>query len=73
VVDCGAYHLDPDDDLPDLTVPLARTVTEDTIERGIAVLGSGVAAAPCANKTTGVRAGLASDPLRRGEGSNTIT
>jgi ribose 5-phosphate isomerase B len=61
-------HLDPGGDLPDFVVPLARAVTEGTTEREIALVGSDVAEAPCANKITGVRAGPASDPPRRGPG-----
>ena len=66
-------HLDPGDDLPDFVVPLARAVMEGTTERGIALVGSDVAEAPCANKITGVRAGRQVAHYGAGQGSNTIT
>ena len=58
VVDFGAHGPDPGDDYPDFVIPLARAVAEGKVERGIAVCGSGVGAAVCANKVAGVRAGL---------------
>jgi ribose 5-phosphate isomerase B len=61
VVDFGANILNPDDDYPDYVVPLARAVAAGTVERGVAVCGSGVGASVCANKIPGVRAGLVSD------------
>jgi ribose 5-phosphate isomerase B len=61
VVDFGAHKLDPGDDYPDFVIPLARAVAEGTVERGVAVCGSGVGASVCANKIPGVRAGLVSD------------
>jgi ribose 5-phosphate isomerase B len=61
VVDFGAHKLDPDDDYPDFVIPLAQAVAEGTLERGVAVCGSGVGASVCANKIPGVRAGLVSD------------
>ena len=42
VVDFGAYTLIPDDDYPDFVVPLAQAVAAGTLERGVAVCGSGV-------------------------------
>jgi ribose 5-phosphate isomerase B len=61
VVDFGAYTLDPDDDYPDLVVPLARAVAQKEVERGIAVCGSGVGACMVANKIANVRAALVVD------------
>jgi ribose 5-phosphate isomerase B len=58
VVDFGAHGLDPGDDYPDFVIPLARAVTAGTVERGVAVCGSGVGASVCANKIPGVRAAL---------------
>jgi ribose 5-phosphate isomerase B len=58
VVDFGADKLSPDDDYPDFVIPLARAVAAGTVERGVAVCGSGVGASICANKIPGVRAGL---------------
>ncbi len=61
VVDVGAFSLDPGDDYPDFVIPLARAVASGDVERGVAVCGSGVGAAVCANKIPGVRAGLIHD------------
>jgi ribose 5-phosphate isomerase B len=58
VVDFGATNLDPKDDYPDFVVPLARAISRQEIERGIAVCGSGVGASVVANKIPGVRAAL---------------
>jgi ribose 5-phosphate isomerase B len=58
VVDFGANQLKTDDDYPDFVTPLARAVAAGTVERGVAVCGSGVGASVCANKITGVRAAL---------------
>ena len=58
VVDFGADKLSPDDDYPDFVVPLAEAVAAGTVERGVAVCGSGVGASICANKIPGVRAAL---------------
>jgi ribose 5-phosphate isomerase B len=56
IVDFGARALDEGDDYPDFVIPLARAVADGTVERGIAVCGSGVGASVCANKIPGVRA-----------------
>ena len=61
LLDVGAYSLTPDDDFPDFIIPLAEAVASGKVERGIAICGSGVGAAVCANKVPGVRAGLISD------------
>jgi ribose 5-phosphate isomerase B len=58
VIDFGADALNQCDDYPDFVTPLARAVAAGTVERGVAVCGSGVGAAVCANKIPGVRAGL---------------
>ena len=68
VVDVGAYSLNPGDDYPDFVVPLAQAVAAGNVERGIAVCGSGVGAAVCANKIPGVRAGLISDHFSAQQG-----
>ena len=59
VVDFGADKLSPDDDYPDYVIPLAQAVSAGTLERGVAVCGSGVGASICANKVPGVRAAVA--------------
>src|SRR6478736_4413473 len=58
VVDYGPATLDPTDDYPDYVVPLAKAVVDKTVERGIAICGSGVGASIAANKVVGVRACL---------------
>ncbi len=61
VVDLGAHDLDPDDDYPDFSAAVARTVSTGGAERGIIVCGSGVGACVTANKVPGVRACLCHD------------
>jgi ribose 5-phosphate isomerase B len=68
VVDFGAFTLDSGDDFPDFVTPLARAVAEGRVERGVAVCGSGVGAAVCANKIAGVRAGLIADHFSARQG-----
>jgi ribose 5-phosphate isomerase B len=68
VVDFGADTLKPDDDYPDFVIPLAQAVAAGTLERGVAVCGSGVGASICANKIPGVRAGLIHDHFSAGQG-----
>ena len=68
VVDFGADRLNPDDDYPDFVIPLARAVAAGTVERGVAICGSGVGASVCANKIPGVRAGLIHDHFSAGQG-----
>ena len=68
LVDFGAFSLDPGDDYPDFVIPLARAVAAGTVERGVAVCGSGVGASFCANKIPGVRAGLVGDHFSAHQG-----
>ena len=68
VVDFGADKLSPDDDYPDYVVPLAQAVAGGRIARGVAVCGSGVGAAVCANKVPGVRGALIHDHFSAGQG-----
>src|SRR5438132_12552177 len=68
VVDFGADELRPEDDYPDFVIPLARAVAAGTVERGVAVCGSGVGASICANKVPGVRAALLDDHFSAGQG-----
>jgi len=58
VVDFGNGQPTPDDDYPDFVEPLARAVASGTVDRGVAVCGSGVGACVVANKVPGVRACL---------------
>jgi len=68
VVDFGAHGLDPADDYPDFVVPLARAVAAGTVERGVAICGSGVGAAVCVNKVPGARACMIEDHFSARQG-----
>ena len=68
VVDFGAYSLNPNDDYPDFVIPLARAVAAAEIERGVAICGSGVGAAVCANKVPGIRAAIIHDHFSARQG-----
>ena len=68
VVDFGADKLNSDDDYPDFVIPLAQAVAAGTIERGVAICGSGVGASICANKVPGARAALIHDHFSAGQG-----
>jgi ribose 5-phosphate isomerase B len=68
VVDFGAYEYAPQDDYPDLVVPLGRAVARGEVTRGVAVCGSGVGACVAANKIPGVRAALITDPYSAHQG-----
>lgn len=68
ITDYGAYTLDSGDDYPDFVLPLARAVANQELDRGIAICGSGVGANIAANKVTGVRAALITDPFSAKQG-----
>jgi ribose 5-phosphate isomerase B len=68
VTDFGAFSLNSQDDYPDFVIPLARAVAEGKVVRGVAVCGSGVGAAVCANKIAGVRAALIEDHFSARQG-----
>jgi len=68
VVDFGADTLTPDDDYPDFVIPLAQAMAAGTLQRGVAVCGSGVGASICANKIPGVHAGLIHDHFSAAQG-----
>ena len=68
VVDFGAHALDPNDDYPDFVIPLGRAVAAGKVERGVAICGSGVGAAVCANKVRGVHACLIHDHFSARQG-----
>jgi ribose 5-phosphate isomerase B len=68
VVDFGAYELNPADDYPDFIIPLAEAVASGSVERGIALCGSGIGASIAANKVPGVRAGLIHDVFSAHQG-----
>ncbi len=58
VVDFGNNRIQPGDDYPDYVIPLARGIADGSVQRGIAVCGSGVGACIASNKIAGVRACL---------------
>ena len=68
VKDFGAFELNNTDDYPDYVIPLAKAISTNEIERGIAVCGSGVGAAVVANKISGVRAALINDHFSAHQG-----
>ena len=68
VIDFGTHVLNDGDDYPDFVVPLARAVVAGTVERGVAVCGSGVGASICANKIPGVHAALVSEHFSARQG-----
>jgi ribose 5-phosphate isomerase B len=68
VVDFGSHDLNSGDDYPDFVVPLARSVADATVDRGVAVCGSGVGASVCANKIPGIRAALIHDHFSARQG-----
>src|SRR5438876_12373810 len=68
VADFGADTMSPEDDYPDFVIALAQAVAAGTLERGVAICGSGVGASICANKVPGVRAALIHDHFSAGQG-----
>jgi ribose 5-phosphate isomerase B len=68
VVDFGAHNLNSGDDYPDFVVPLAKAVASGQVDRGVAICGSGVGAAVCANKVPSVRASLIHDHFSARQG-----
>ena len=68
VIEFGANAMNSADDYPDYVVPLARAVAAGTVDRGLAVCGSGVGASVCANKIPGVRAALVEDHFSARQG-----
>lgn len=50
VIGFGARGLNQGDDSPDFVIPLARAAAAGTVERGVAMCGSGVGTSVCANK-----------------------
>ncbi|MGE4095724.1 MAG: RpiB/LacA/LacB family sugar-phosphate isomerase, partial [Candidatus Binatia bacterium] len=64
----GAHRLSQDDDYPDYVVPLALAVVAQEVERGVAICGSGVGAAVCANKVRGIRAAVIHDHFTARQG-----
>ena len=56
VEDMGAYTLDPDDDYPDVVIPLATRVAETPGSFGVVLGGSGQGEAMAANRVHSARA-----------------
>ena len=68
VKDFGAFEFNGEDDYPDYIIPLAKSVAEKEVDRGIAICGSGVGASIAANKVAGVRAALINDHFSAHQG-----
>ena len=68
VIDFGPDNLNSGDDYPDFVIPLARAVAAGSVERGVALCGSGVGASICANKVPGVHAALIHDHFSARQG-----
>ncbi|MGW8303325.1 MAG: RpiB/LacA/LacB family sugar-phosphate isomerase [Desulfobacterales bacterium] len=68
VMDFGADKMVPGDDYPDFVLPLAKAVSKNEVERGLAICGSGVGACVAANKIVEVRAALITDVFSAHQG-----
>jgi ribose 5-phosphate isomerase B len=68
VIDFGDSTLKDDDDYPDFVIPLSDAIANGTIERGIAICGSGVGSCIAANKIAGVRACLITEKFSAKQG-----
>lgn len=68
VIDFGSDELIPDDDYPDVVIPLSWAVANQKVSRGLAICGSGVGACVAANKIPGVRAALITDSFSAHQG-----
>jgi ribose 5-phosphate isomerase B len=68
IKDFGASKLDNGDDYPDFVIPLAKAVSRNELDRGIAICGSGVGACVAANKVPGIRAALVHESFSARQG-----
>ncbi len=68
VIDFGNSKLKNDDDYPDFVIPLADAIANGTVERGIAICGSGVGVSIAANKVDGVRGSLITEKFSAKQG-----
>jgi ribose 5-phosphate isomerase B len=68
VIDFGDRNLRNDDDYADFVIPLADAVANGTVERGIAICGSGVGACIAVNKVVGARGGLITEKFSAKQG-----
>ncbi len=64
VIDFGNSVLNSYDDYPDFVIPLADVIANGTVERGIAVRGSGVGACIAVNKVDAVKGCLITEKFR---------
>lgn len=68
IQDFGAFEYESDDDYPDVVTPLAKALSDQKIDRAIAVCGSGVGVSIAANKFPDVRAALISETYSAHQG-----
>jgi len=68
VEDGGAYTLVDEDDYPDYTLPVAKSIQEGRCERGILICGSGIGASVAANKLHGISAAICHDTFSARQG-----
>ncbi len=68
IIDFGNTKLNNDDDYPDFVIPLGDAVANRTIDRGIAVCGSGVGACIAVNKIAGIRGCLITEKFSARQG-----
>ena len=67
VLDLGTDSVEPVD-YPDFSRAVGHAVTENQVERGIVICGSGVGACVAVNKMKGLRAGLCHDTFSARQG-----
>lgn len=68
IIDYGAYEKNPDDDYPDIVLPLANAISAGKIYKAIAICGSGVGVSIAANKFQGVRAAVITETYSARQG-----
>lgn len=68
VIDYGASTFDPNDDYPDIILPLATAIINGAVAKGIAICGSGVGVSVAANKIKGIRAALITESYSAHQG-----
>jgi ribose 5-phosphate isomerase B len=66
--DLGESKNDPEDDYPDTTEIVAKSISNSTYEKGIVLCGSGVGASVVANKFKNVRAAICHDTYSASQG-----
>ena len=68
VDDLGEKINNPEDDYPDTTEVVAKSISNNTYEKGIVLCGSGVGASVVANKFKNVRAAICHDLYSASQG-----